>query len=234
MTHSRINNILLDLDNTILDFNQAERHALARTLRKIGIEPTNQITSNYSDINLQHWKLLELGQISREELKVRRFSVFLDGLGSNASPEEAARTYESYLGQGHYFLEGAEELLANLYANYRLYLATNGIAHVQKGRIESAGIAPYFEEIFVSQLVGYNKPDVRFFDACFAKIPEFDRRETVIIGDSLSSDIQGGLNAGIHTIWFNLFGEENRSEIQPDHEVRHLDEIVPLLRSLFS
>lgn len=229
---NRMKNVFLDLDNTLLDFHQAERNALSKTLRKIGIEPTDQVTGTYSVINQQHWKLLELGQISREDLKTRRFKVFLDGLGADVSPVEAARTYEAYLGTGHYFLEGAEDLLDALHGKYRLYLATNGLADVQKGRIESAGIAPYFEEMFISQLVGYNKPDVRFFEACFAKIPDFDREETVMIGDSLSSDIQGGLNAGIHTIWFNLFAEENGSEIRPHHEVRRLEEIPEVLQSI--
>lgn len=227
---NRIKNVFLDLDNTLLDFHQAERNALSKTLRKIGIEPSDQVTGSYRTINQQHWKLLELGQISREDLKIRRFKVFFDGLGSDVSPAEAARIYEAYLGTGHYFLEGAEDLLDTLHGKYRLYLATNGLADVQKGRIESAGIAPYFEEMFISQLIGYNKPDVRFFEACFAKIPAFDRRETVIIGDSLSSDIQGGLNAGIQTIWFNLFGEENAGDVQPHHEVRRLEEIPGLLQ----
>lgn len=195
--------ILFDLDDTIFDFHKAETAAISKTLKELSIEPTPQVLARYSVLNLAQWKRLELGEIDRDEVKVGRFRNLFDELGVDASAKKAAKIYEKYLGIGHYFLPGALEMIQSLSNEYRLYLVSNGTACVQKGRIESSGIAVYFQKIFISEIVGYNKPDRRFFDACFAEIPDFSREETVIVGDSLSSDIQGGNGAGIKTIWFN-------------------------------
>ena len=119
--------------------------------------------------------------------------------------------------------------METLYGRYRLYLVTNGTTCVQKGRIASAGIAKYFEEIFISEEIGYDKPSARFFEYCFSRIPDFSRDRAVIVGDSLTSDIQGGINAGIRTIWFNPKGQADDADIRPDLVVGSLSEIPALL-----
>ena len=224
-----IKNILLDMDNTILDFTKAERVAASKALAAMGIQPTDELLKRYHQINEEQWRLFELGELEREQVKVRRYELLFDEMEIAASPRETAKVYEGLLGIGHYFMDGAVELLERLSRAYRLYLATNGTSNVQKSRINSADISKYFQGIYISEDVGYNKPDKRYFEACFKDIPDFDPAETVMIGDSLTSDIKGGINAGIRTVWFNHEGKSRDDNIVPDHEVHSLEEIPGLM-----
>ena len=227
-----IRNVLFDLDDTLFDFHKAEKIALTKTLMHFGIDPTEETLALYSTINAAHWKRLELGEISREEVKVGRYRELFKTIGVECDPVKATAYYESMLAIGHYFMPGAPELLEELYGKYRLYIVSNGTAKVQEGRIESSGIAKYMDGIFISQILGANKPDKQFFDICFAEIPDFSLSETVIIGDSLSSDIKGGINAGITTVWFNPKGIENDNDIKPDYTIKELSEVPGLLSQI--
>lgn len=227
-----IRNVLFDLDDTLFDFHKAEKIALTKTLMHFGIDPTEETLALYSTINAAHWKRLELGEISREEVKVGRYRELFKTIGVECDPVKATAYYESMLAIGHYFMPGAPELLEELYRKYRLYIVSNGTAKVQEGRIGSSGIAKYMDGIFISQLLGANKPDKQFFDICFAEIPDFSLSETVIIGDSLSSDIKGGINAGIITVWFNPKGIENDNDIKPDYTIKELSEVPGLLSQI--
>lgn len=227
-----IRNVLFDLDDTLFDFHKAEKIALTKTLVHFGIDPTEETLALYSTINAAHWKRLELGEISREEVKVGRYRELFKTIGVECDPVKATAYYESMLAIGHYFMPGAPELLEELYRKYRLYIVSNGTAKVQEGRIGSSGIAKYMDGIFISQILGANKPDKQFFDICFAEIPDFLLSETVIIGDSLSSDIKGGINAGITTVWFNPKEIENDSDIKPDYTINELSEVPGLLSQI--
>lgn len=227
-----IRNVLFDLDDTLFDFHKAEKIALTKTLVHFGIDPTEETLALYSTINAAHWKRLELGEISREEVKVGRYRELFKTIGVECDPVKATVYYESMLAIGHYFMPGAPELLGELYRKYRLYIVSNGTAKVQEGRIGSSGIAKYMDGIFISQILGANKPDKQFFDICFAEIPDFSLSETVIIGDSLSSDIKGGINAGITTVWFNPKRIENDSDIKPDYTIKELSEVPGLLSQI--
>ena len=227
-----IRNVLFDLDDTLFDFHKAEKIALTKTLVHFGIDPTEETLALYSAINAAHWKRLELGEISREEVKVGRYRELFKTIGVECDPVKATAYYESMLAIGHYFMPGAPELLEELYGKYRLYIVSNGTAKVQEGRIGSSGIARYMNGIFISQVLGANKPDKQFFDICFAEIPDFSLSETVIIGDSLSSDIKGGINAGIITVWFNPKGIENDNDIKPDYTIKELSEVPGLLSQI--
>ena len=229
-----IRNVLFDLDDTLFDFHKAEKIALTKTLVHFGIDPTEETLALYSTINAAHWKRLELGEISREEVKVGRYRELFKTIGVKCDPVKATAYYESMLAIGHYFMPGAPELLEELYGKYRLYIVSNGTAKVQEGRIGSSGIAKYMDGIFISQILGANKPDKQFFDICFAEIPDFSLSETVIIGDSLSSDIKGGINAGIITVWFNPKGIENDNDIKPDYTIKELSEVPGLLSQISS
>lgn len=211
-----IKNVLFDLDDTLLDFGKAEKNALTLAFTEKGINPTEELLSRYSVINEEHWKRLEKEEITRDEVKYGRFSQLFDEYGINVSPVETADIYEKYLGMGHYFIDGAKELLSSLYGKYRLYLVSNGTYSVQEGRIASAGLEKYFDGIFISEKVGCEKPKKAFFEACFATIPAFSGNETVIIGDSLTSDMRGGKNAGIKTVWFNRKGRTNTTDMSFD------------------
>lgn len=225
--------VLLDLDDTLLDFHKAEHIAIAKTFSSFGITPEDNLIRRYSEINAAQWKRLELGEIDREQVLEGRFQLLFDELGLDCSSQEAKGIYENFLSQGHFFVPGAEALLEVLHGEYRLFICSNGTAVVQEGRLKSAGIGPYFEKIFISEEIGYNKPSAEFFTHCFEKIPNFCRERTVIIGDSLTSDILGGINAGITTCWFNPQGRPGREDILPDYVIGQLEQVPALLKKIF-
>ena len=222
--------LFLDLDDTILDFQKAERLALAKTLESFGLPPTDTVLARYHEINREHWERLERKELTRQQVLVGRFAALFAEMGLSAQAEQVARAYEENLSQGHYFLPGAEEALKSLSKKYKLYLASNGTARVQAGRLKSAGIIPYFQEIFVSEEMGYNKPDPAYFDACFARIPGFRKDRAMMVGDSLSSDILGGIQAGIATCWVNP--HHKTGSIRPDYEIESIVQLEALLKNL--
>lgn len=224
--------LFLDLDDTILDFHKAEYIAIGKTLQSFGLEPTEQVRARYSVINKQHWERLERKELTREEVLVGRFATLFREYGIETDAVQCARRYEDFLSIGHYFLPGAEEALERLSKKYKLYLASNGTAKVQAGRLQSANISHYFEEIFVSQEIGADKPSVEYFQRCFDRIPGFDPAQAMIVGDSLTSDILGGKNAGIATCWVNPKGAPCRADIVPDHVIGSLAELEALLNTL--
>ena len=224
--------LFLDLDDTILDFHRAEYLALGKTFLQFGLDPTEEVRARYSLINKAHWERLERKELTREEVLVGRFAALFHEFGLEVDPERCARAYEDNLSVGHYFLPGAEEALEALSRKYKLYLASNGTAKVQAGRLASANISHYFEEIFVSQEIGANKPDLAYFERCFARIPGFDPARAMIVGDSLTSDILGGKQAGIATCWVNPKGLPAREDIKPDYEIPALSRLEALLETL--
>lgn len=224
--------LFLDLDDTILDFHKAERLALEKTLRSFGLEPTDTVMTRYSKINKEHWERLERKEITREQVLVGRFAQLMEEFSILVDPAQCARAYEGNLSVGHYFLPGAREAVESLSKKYKLYLASNGTARVQAGRLESANISHFFQEVFISQEIGANKPDKAYFDGCFARIPGFDPKKAMIVGDSLTSDILGGIQAGIATCWVNPTGKPGREDIQPDYEIQSLSQLEALLNSL--
>ena len=227
-----VKSIFLDLDDTILDFQKAEKRAISETLRSFGIEPTAAVVERYHQLNRQQWELLEEGKLTRPQVLTRRFDLLFGELGVDRSSHEAQAVYEVQLSQGHFFMPGARELLETLAPRYDLYLATNGTPAVQAGRIQSAGIAPFFREIFVSEQMGANKPSPVFFQACFAAIPDFDPAAALVVGDSLTSDIRGARNVGLRSCWYNPGDLPPRPDIVPDYTIRTLEELPPLLERL--
>ena len=224
--------LFLDLDDTILDFHKAERIALSKTIRQFGVEPTEKVLGRYHVINKWHWEQLEQGKLTREEVLQNRFGVLFEELGVAADKEACARAYEKNLSIGHFFLPGAEEAVDRLSKKYRLFLASNGTASVQKGRMTSANLYRFFEEVFVSQEIGHNKPSLEYFEAAFSRIPGFDKSRCLMVGDSLTSDIRGGANAGIKTCWVNPEGLPGREDIRPDYEIQYLHQLEALLETL--
>ena len=220
--------LFLDLDDTILDFHKAERLALSKTIRDFGVEPTDEVLKRDHAINVWHWQQLELGKMTREEVLVKRFDALFAELGVKIDGTACARNYERNLSMGHDFLPGAEEAVMALHKKYRLFLASNGTASVQKARMTSANLYRWFEKVFVSQEIGYNKPSKEYFDACFAQIPGFDPSKAMMVGDSLTSDIRGGIHAGMKTVWVNP-NHLPCGDIQPDYEIAALSQLEGLL-----
>lgn len=226
-----VQNILFDLDETLLDFKRSESRALSNMLRHIGVEPTEKVISRYSEINKSRWKLLEQGLLTRQQVKESRYEILFAELGVDYSAAEATAYYEDQLSQKGFVFPDTIKLLETLHGSYRMYIVSNGGSNVQSGRLADSGIGKYFEDIFISEDAGAEKPSREFFDYCFGRRPEIKADETVIIGDSLTSDIQGGINAGIRTIWFNPDGQQ-AADIHPDYEVKKLMEIPTLLEEL--
>lgn len=224
--------LFLDMDDTILDFKKAERIALEKTLSHQGITPSEEVCELYSKINMKYWQMLERGELTREQVMTGRFEELFRQLCWDADAEDAAQHYMEYLGIGHYFLPGAYEALLELSRKYPLYLASNGTAKVQHGRLDSADMRHLFRDIFISEEMGANKPALAFFQSCFARIPDFDPACAMIVGDSLTSDILGGKNAGIATCWVNPQHKSPRPDIQPDYQIEALSQLPALLDTL--
>ena len=220
--------LLLDLDDTILDFHKAERIALSKTIRDFGLEPREEVLELYHKINKWHWEQLELGVMTRDQVLVGRFDRLFQELGMEVDAAACMKQYERNLSIGHYFLPGAEEAVKKLHETYRLFLVSNGTATVQHSRLTSAGLYPYFEQVFISQNIGYNKPDKAYFDRCFERIPGFAPEKALMVGDSLTSDIKGGINAGLKTVWVNPTHKDCGS-IRPDYEIEGLSQLEALL-----
>lgn len=223
--------LLLDLDDTILDFHRAERAALGKTLERFGMEPTEEVLTLYHKINIWHWEQLEKGALTRPQVLLGRFQRLFETLGREEDPEKIAEYYEQSLAHGHFFLPGAEEALERLHGHHRMFLVSNGTSHVQRKRLDDANLYRFFEAVFISQEVGFDKPSKRFFDACFAKIPGFDRDKALVVGDSLTSDIQGGINAGVKTVWVNAGGKKSGGT-RPDYEIEAFSVLPDLLERL--
>ena len=223
--------LFLDLDDTILDFKKAERIAISATIRDFGVEPTEEVLSLYHVINKGQWEMLERGEKTRAQILVDRFDILFRELKVDVDAEKCARRYEHNLSQGHWFLPGAEEAVKSLHKRFRLFLASNGTASVQHGRLTSAGLYPWFEKVFVSQEIGFNKPSADYFNACFAQIPDFDRSRCIMVGDSLSSDILGGINAGIATCWVAPLSKDPGA-IRPDYRIESITQLEELMDSL--
>jgi 2-haloacid dehalogenase len=227
-----IETIFLDLDDTLLDFQKAERAALTRALRQVGLDPTPAVLDRYHVLNRQQWELLEEGILTREQVQLRRFELLFAELSVDRSSQEVCDLYEGYLAQGHFFVPGAQQLLETLAPRYALYLASNGESAVQRSRLTSAGIMPYFRGIFLSSELPADKPSPSFFQACFRTIPGFSPDTALMVGDSLTSDIRGGRDAGMRTCWFNWRQQPSRPDIIPDYTISALEELPALLETL--
>lgn len=223
--------LLLDLDDTILDFGATERKSITRLLEGVGVTPTEDIIHRYHVINLEHWKMLERGELTRDQLGTRRFDALFGELGVAVSTPECEELYRRYLSEGDDVLPGAAEALASLSKKYRLFAATNSTVQVQAGRLEKTGLGIYFEKLFISEELGVNKPSAEFFSRAFAQIPDFAPDRAIMVGDSLSSDMQGGKNAGIATCWINPRHADG-SRVAPDYEIENLTQLEDLLETL--
>lgn len=227
-----IKTIFLDLDETVLDFHKCEYDAICDTMRHAGVEPTDELIAHYSAVNLAQWKLLEKKIITRADVRLRRFEIFFSEIGVPVDVDKIADYFENSLSTTSHFIDGAEALLPALHEKYRVYITTNGYTKTQSARIKTAGVDKHVDGVFISQEIGADKPSKEFFDRCIAQIPDFSRGETVVIGDSLTSDILGGINAGIRTVWFNHRGNPPSDTIVPDRVITSLGELLPLMERM--
>lgn len=223
--------LLFDLDDTILDFGTTERKCITRLLEQLHITPTDEIIHRYHTINLAHWKRLERGEITREQIS-NRFNVLFQELGVDISTAECEKLYRQYLSESDDVMPGAPETLDHLHKKYRIFAASNSSAITQYSRLERTGLIQYFEKIFLSEELSISKPNPLFFQRAFAQIPGFDKSKALMVGDSLTSDIQGGINAGIQTCWVITGRAPRQSDIRADYEIKAISELEALLEAL--
>ena len=223
--------LLWDIDGTVLDFLTAEREAIRSLFAEFGLgECTDEMIARYSAINKKYWQLLERGEMSKPEILVRRFADFFAGEGLTADADLFNRTYQVRLGDTIVFYDRANEILADFKEKgYLQYAVTNGTRVAQRKKLQNADLYPLFDGVFISDEIGAEKPSPEFFDHVFAAIGNPPLSEMMIIGDSLSSDMRGGILAGIHTCWYNPRGEEKPADMPIEAEIRSLTEIEGLL-----
>ena len=225
--------LLFDLDHTLLDFDAAEDVALSHLLKEEGVEDIQAYKNYYVPMNKALWKDLEQKKITKSDLVNTRFSKLFEHFGIEKDGTYLANRYQFYLAQQGQVFSGAIELLDNLIERgYELYAATNGITAIQTGRLAQSGLAPYFNQVFISEQLQTQKPDALFYEKIGQKIPGFSKEKVLMIGDSLTADIQGGNNAGIDTIWYNPHHLENKTLAQPTYEVDSYQALLDCLELL--
>ncbi len=221
--------LLFDADDTIFDFALAEKTALKTAMIECGVDFKDEYIPLYSKMNLEMWKKLERKEITKKELIDTRFSNFFKLIGIDNDGQQMKTSYRNNLGKQCHVLPGAKELLLKLKDDHYICLITNGLKDVQTGRLVKSGIDRIVDGVFISEEVGFEKPDKRYFDYVKSHIPGFKDEEAVVIGDSLTSDIKGGNNAGIDTIWFNRKNEINNHAAEPTYEAKTFDGIFNII-----
>ena len=225
--------LLFDLDHTLLDFDAAEDIALTQLLEEEGVEDIQAYKDYYVPMNKSLWKDLEQKKITKSELINTRFAKLFAHFGIEKDGSYLAERYRLFLSKQGQTFPGVEDLLRKLISQgYELYAATNGIIYIQTGRLKQSGIAPYFKEIFISEQLHTQKPDAEFYEKIGARILNFNKKYTLMIGDSLSADIQGGQNAGIDTVWYNPQHLENTTQLHPTYEVHSYKDLLNCLGKL--
>ena len=229
-----IQTILWDIDGTILNFHRSAENSLKNTFKKFGYgEITDELLHTYEEINDVYWCKLEKGEITKEKLLVERFVEFFTKIGVETTRVvEFNQAYLNGLLDTVVFMPEAYETVKKLHPEYKQYIVTNGVKELQRKKIAKAHIEEFFDGIFISDEIGYEKPHIEFFNYVFDRIPTKNPDEVIIIGDSLTSDIAGGIRAGIHTCWYHPSNEENHSDIKPEFTVTSHLAFQELLKQL--
>lgn len=230
-TQPRFKYILWDVDGTLVNFEKSEKVSLKQCFLHYGIEPTEDDYQVYSKINRSYWLRLEQGLLNKRQVCLGRFADFFDFLGvKNIDAEEMNDSFQKALAENCVENDGAYELCKQLGNSYRQYIVTNGTKVAQTGKLKNSGLGELMDGVFISEVIGYEKPDVRFFQRCFEQIPGFSREQAIIVGDSLTSDMLGGNNAGIACCWFNPQGlavPENAPKL--DFIIKTLSELKEII-----
>lgn len=218
--------LLFDADHTLFDFDRSAREALAETMLHHGVTYLEHHWQKYHTINKQCWTAYENGQMDRETMRVRRFSLFFEEIGARVSDlDKFADQYLHAIPQRPYFIDGAVDLLLELHGSFRMGIVTNGLTEVQRPRLVSTGIDKLFEVIVVSGEIGLMKPEYAYFEHVHIQMSRPEKKKVLVIGDSINADIKGGSEFGFSTCWYNPAKSSNDTSIRPDFEISDLDQI---------
>ncbi|MDH3273299.1 MAG: YjjG family noncanonical pyrimidine nucleotidase [Gammaproteobacteria bacterium] len=225
----RYSTFLLDLDHTLFDSDASESAAFAQTMAAAGVGNPARYAASYQSINLELWARVERGEISPQHVRTRRFERLAAEEDIDADPLQMAEDFVSGLGANGDLYDGAREMLEQLSDQATLALITNGLGEVQRTRIERLGIDEYFDAVVISAEVGAAKPGTKIFDIAFEALDFPSRKRSLMVGDNLASDIQGGANYGIATCWYNPNGDSVRDADHVVHEINDLAELLGLV-----
>ena len=223
--------ILWDVDGTLLDFKKSEYAAIKKCfeLFKLG-QCTDEMIQRYSALNKRYWEKLERGEITKQEVLINRFVDFFES--ENISTDCATdfnKEYQLQLGETICFCDNCYDLLKSLKGQIKQYAVTNGTKVAQDRKLYKSGLIDIFDGVFISEEVGFEKPGIAFFEHVWRKIGSYHANEVLIVGDSLTSDMQGGNNAGILCCWYNSKGMKNDTALRIDYEIDNLQKIKELL-----
>ena len=218
--------VLIDIDNTILDFDECARQGIIEGFKDINMPYTDDIFLEFLKVNKMLWEQFESKIITNAKLHKIRFNTIFSNLGLDIDGLAFEAAFRERLHVSHIPVKGAEEFLQYLYPKYDLSVASNGTLFQQTERVKLAGFTKYFSHLFVSSEVGFQKPDKKFFDKVLSTL-NTNKDNIIFVGDSLSADIQGGINSGIDTVWFNP--KKIVGEISPTYEIYSLDQIRDIL-----
>lgn len=222
--------LLFDADETLFDFKMAEKQAFLKALKDYKLELDEEESLKlYSQINKHIWEEFERGEITGDRLRVERFERFSKKVEVDFDAVGFSKAYAKFLGEGAYLFEDSVEVIDYLSKKYKLALVTNGLKDVQKSRISKTPLKDYFQELIISDEIKISKPDPRIFDYTLDKLGYKDKSRVLMIGDSLTSDMQGGVNAGIDTCWYNPNHLENKSGLNLTYEIHSLKELKEIL-----
>lgn len=223
--------LLFDADYTLLDFKAEETIALRASFDAHAYPFNNGVQDVYTVINDDLWDQYEKGQIEKQEIIDTRFCRLFEALHIDGDGQAFSREYQDNLGRlGGIPETGAKEVIMALHGTHRLFVITNGIKRTQEERLLRSGLAPFFEKVFISDTMGVQKPQKEFFTLAFSTIPGFQKDRALIIGDSLTSDIAGGVNAGVDTCWYHKNAAKNHTDITPTYTIASLEEVLPLVK----
>lgn len=224
--------ILWDLDQTILDFKKSMEYALRDSFSRLQLTIDEEKIKLYSAINDSYWLRFEKGEITKDEVLLGRFRTFYEKLGiTDKAPEEIAEIYQNALGEVFFFRDEADQLIMRLKKQgLKQYIITNGVNRTQARKVRLSGLDKMIDGVFVSELIGYPKPQREYFDACFAQMPGITREECILVGDSITSDMQGGINAGVATCWYNPERLPAPPSLLIDYEIHDLRELPQILQ----
>ncbi|CAM3142551.1 YjjG family noncanonical pyrimidine nucleotidase [Sporolactobacillus spathodeae] len=221
--------LFFDVDDTLLDFHAAEEGALHLLFDEQGIPLTADIHAQYQSYNRTIWQKIETGAADRQTLLSNRFAGFFNAFGLSVDGPALEGRYQQLLSESHQLIDGAWNVLTALKKSYPLYIVTNGVSKTQYRRLRDSRLDTLFEAIFVSEDAGAQKPSAEFFNYVFDQLDPIQPERGLIIGDSLSSDIRGGINSGMDTCWFNPNHQAQNAVITPSYEIDQLRDLLPIL-----
>lgn len=229
MNQKKYKAILFDIDDTLLDFDIDQKTAFKEAVKEIGYVCTDKMYEDYNEINLSMWEELNQGKMTLEEVFVKRFKVFFNKYGMKYNELEFNKVLTDMFQKTGTPIKGVKGTLSKLVNKYELAVISNGPKDQQYHRLGNANISKYFSKFFISEEMGYNKPDKRYFDIVFKNIENKEKSKILIVGDSITSDIIGGKQVGVDTCLYNIRNKENKTNIKPEYEIKNFEELLEIV-----